>query len=281
MTNTIYKFERNMLHDEHLAVSKREYHTCFKKHWHNYYEIIFYENCTGFCILNGEKFPITENCLFLLTPKDFHEIKTEDKPDSYSVIISFSEQIVDKKLLDTLTASPIVLYEIQDLLFTQIEELFKIYKKDSPYRELHLKHIFNDILIRIIEKGQPIANISSDIHLVIRDSIAYMLTHPTENITLETLSERYGISKTYFSHLFHDNTGVSFKQYLLTLRIEYAKRMLEDNELSIIDVAFECGFHTPSQFNRTFKKMTGMTPSEYRARKGTASRHSQQFSNPI
>lgn len=267
MTNTIYKFERNMLHGEHLVVSKKTNHTWYKKHWHNYYEIIFYKNCIGSCILNGEKFPITGNCLFLLTPKDFHEIKTENKSDSYSINISFSEQIVDKKLLDTLTSSPIVVYEIQDLLLTQIEELFKIFKSDSQYRELHLKHVFNDILIRIIEKGQPIANISSDIHPVVRDSIAYMLTYPAENVTLETLSKKHGISKTYFSHLFHDNTGVSFKQYQITLRIEYAKRMLEERELPIIDVGFECGFHTPSQFNRAFKKVVGMTPSEYRGTK--------------
>jgi AraC-like DNA-binding protein len=202
-----------------------------------------------------------------LTPKDFHEITTKESDDSYSLIISFSEQIVDKKIMKLLTEGAIVLYDLPTLLSAQIEELYDVFCHHSIYRDTHLKHLLNCILIHILEGGQRVSATAKDIHPIVRESISYMLTNPSEHITLDTLSARFGISKTYFSHLFRDSAGVSFKQYLTSLRIECAKRMLTEKELSVIDVGFECGFLTPSQFSRSFKQNTGMTPSQYRSQK--------------
>jgi AraC-like DNA-binding protein len=210
---------------------------------------------------------IKGKCLFFQTPKDFHEIVTEERGGAYSVIISFSEQVIDKHLLHALTGEPIVLYALSDELVSKLEETCSVFDGQSTYKERHLKHLLNCILIDILEMGQPLTVVSDDIHPIVRESISYMLTNPAENITLDTFSQKFGISKTYFSHLFRDNAGISFKQYLVSLRMECAKRMLLENELPIIDVGFECGFFTPSQFVRSFKQHTGMTPSTYRASK--------------
>ena len=153
MKSKIPKFERDMLHNESIMVSKRVNRTDYRKHWHNYYEIIFYKDCQGYCILNGERFEIRGKCLFLLTPKDFHEIVTAERTGSYSINISFSEQMVDKKLLEVLTAGPVVLDLQETLLLSLIEELLNIYEGEGPYRDLHMKYLFNDILIRILESG--------------------------------------------------------------------------------------------------------------------------------
>ncbi|MBE6703408.1 MAG: helix-turn-helix domain-containing protein [Ruminococcaceae bacterium] len=267
MSGTIYKFEREMLKGEDIHIQKKQNHTWYKKHWHNYFEIIYYKNCVGYCTLNGVKHDLSKSCLFFLTPKDFHEIVTRETDNSHSIIISFSEQIVDKKLLDALTEKPIVLYDLPALLRDQIEELSVIFCGKTSYREQYLKHLLNCVLIRILETGQPLSVVSKDISPIVRESICYMLTNPAEHITLDTFAAKFGITKTYFSHLFHDSTGVSFKKYLTALRMECAKRMLCEKELSIIDVGFECGFLTPSQFVRSFKNHVGLTPSEYRARK--------------
>jgi AraC-like DNA-binding protein len=253
-----------MLNGENVSIQKKSDHNWYKKHWHNYFEIIYYNNCTGYCSLNGIDHELRDNCLFFLTPKDFHEISTNENADSYSMIISFSEQIVDKKILKLLTEESIVIYDLPTLLSKEIDALYEVFLSRSVYRDTHLKHLLNCILIRILEIGQRVSSASKDIHPIIRESISYILTNPSEHITLDTLSSRFGITKTYFSHLFRDSTGVSFKQYLTSLRLECAKRMLAEKELSIIDVGFECGFVTPSQFSRSFKQNTGMTPSQYR-----------------
>ena len=254
-----------MLKGEDINLQKKTDHTWYKKHWHNYFEIIYYKNCMGYCSLNGINYELKDNCLFFLTPKDFHEIATKEIADSYSLIISFSEQIVDKKILELLTEESIVIYDLPTLLSKQIDALYEVFLNRSIYRDAHLKHLLNCILIRILEIGQRVSATAKDIHPIVRESISYMLTNPSEHITLDTFSAKFGITKTYFSHLFRESTGVSFKQYLTSLRMECAKRMLAEKELPIIDVGFECGFLTPSQFSRSFKQNMGMTPSEYRS----------------
>ena len=267
MSGSIYKFERNMLRGENIHINKKVGNTWFKKHWHNYYEIIYYKNCVGYCILNGERFEITDDCLFFLTPKDFHEIVTEDSPGAGSFIISFNEQIIDKKILPSLTAAPFTLYFPSKGLSEKIEELYAIFKSKDSLRELHLSHLFNCVLIEILEKGNYVSALPKDINPIVREGISLMLTEPSKDFSLDFFAEKFKVTPTYFSRLFHESTGVTFKQYLTGLRIEYAKRMLEEKELPIIDVVYECGFGTPSQFIRAFKSHENMTPSEYRAKK--------------
>ena len=267
MNGTIYKFERDMLRGESIHVQKKRDHTWFKKHWHNYFEIIYYKNCVGECKLNGESYPVRGECLFLLTPKDFHEILTEEVAGSHSVILSFVEQAVDGHVLDALTAGPVVCYDLPPLLCAQIEEMAEVFRGKSDYRKQHLTHLLNCVLIAVLERGKPAGTAVRDVSPMVRESIAYMLTNPAERITLQTFAQRFGVTPAYFSRLFHGSTGIAFKQYLTDLRIECAKRMLEERELPIIDVGFECGFQTPSQFVRSFKARVGQTPSVYRARK--------------
>ena len=56
-------------------------------------------------------------------------------------------------------------------------------------------------------------------------------------------------------------------KYVTSIRIDYAKRLLEDGKVSVLEARLECGFHTPSQFIRMFMELTGETPSGYRAGK--------------
>lgn len=270
MGRSIYKFERDMLHGEPIHVNRKSDNAWFQMHWHNYYEMIYYRNCVGCCILNGEKYALSDHCLFLLTPKDFHEVVTEESPGAESFIISFSEQIVDRALLGRLTENSIVLYGLSDGLDRSIGELYETFQGTGIYRERLLLHLFNGILIHILEAGKPVSSVSGNINPIVRDSISLMLVNPAGDFSLSFFARKFGVTKTYFSHLFHENTGISFKQYLTTLRMGYARRMLEEKELPIIDVGYECGFNTPSQFIRAFKKATGMTPSAYRAQSSRA-----------
>lgn len=262
----IYKFERDMLEGQNLHVRRKREYTAYPRHWHNYFEIIYYHNCKGYCELNGERHVLTQNCLFLLSPKDFHEIHTEALPDAESTIVSFNEQIADARLLQDLTAAPIMLAEVPGSLSDALERLYELFEGEGMHRETHLTHLLNHILLEILEKGRLLSGDTPILPPIIRESISYILRDPAQKITLETLAGKFNVTKTYYSHLFHDTMGVSFKQYLTAFRIDCAKRMLAWGDLSVIDVGFECGYSTPSQFVRAFKQTVGQTPSQYRLR---------------
>jgi len=84
------------------------------------------------------------------------------------------------------------------------------------------------------------------------------------DLSLTHLSDKFNINSKYASQLFKEHTGVNFADYLLTLRMEQAKKLLESTDQSINDIASLVGYDIPLSFGRTFKKSVGMTPSDYR-----------------
>ena len=71
-------------------------------------------------------------------------------------------------------------------------------------------------------------------------------------------------SATYFSKRFKETTGMTFIDYLGRVRVEKAKNLLRNPNLRISAIALEVGFQSVSQFNRTFKKVTGRPPKQLR-----------------
>ena len=85
-----------------------------------------------------------------------------------------------------------------------------------------------------------------------------------ENLRLADLAQKLGLRQDQLSQLINDNFGVNFNRYINRLRIEQAKRQLAENQtLSILRIAYECGFATKSAFNAAFKLETGQTPTQF------------------
>lgn len=86
----------------------------------------------------------------------------------------------------------------------------------------------------------------------------------SSNIQIEEISAIACMSPTAFCRYFKKKTGVSFVSYLNDFRLRYARNLLDTNEYKISAVAEMCGFSDISYFNRMFKRIHGMTPSEYK-----------------
>ena len=99
---------------------------------------------------------------------------------------------------------------------------------------------------------------------IIEDTITYINDHLTETLSLNDLASQASLSPFYFSRLFKKETGFSPHEYVILARVNNAKYLLNFQELSIKDVCFRTGFSSESSFCTTFKKVTGMTPSDYR-----------------
>ena len=73
------------------------------------------------------------------------------------------------------------------------------------------------------------------------------------------------MSPYYFSTLFKRQTGIQLRDYIVQVRIEKAKEFLNGTDKKIMEIAFESGYQDTAHFNRAFKKVVGMSPSQYRA----------------
>lgn len=92
----------------------------------------------------------------------------------------------------------------------------------------------------------------------------YVSKHYAEEIRLETAAEMIYMSPTAFSRFFKLHTGRTFSEYIIEIRLGNASRMLAGTSRPIQEICYECGFNNISNFNRTFKRRRGYTPSEFR-----------------
>jgi len=83
-------------------------------------------------------------------------------------------------------------------------------------------------------------------------------------LTLQELAAAVGYSRSHFLRAFHATTGVTPHRYLLNRRIERARRLLAETDMSIAQVAYSCGFSSQAHLTLAFRKVCGLTPGEYR-----------------
>ena len=92
----------------------------------------------------------------------------------------------------------------------------------------------------------------------------YLISNFRNNPTLAETAAYAGFSPTYFSSVFKRETGVSFKEYVDRLRFNYAKKLAETSDISVMEIAAESGFDDYPNFIRRFKARFGCTVSELR-----------------
>jgi AraC-like DNA-binding protein len=93
----------------------------------------------------------------------------------------------------------------------------------------------------------------------------FIKEHATEKISLEKVATTIGINPTHLSEKFKKVTGVKFVDYIARIRFERARKLLDDVDLRVSEIAFAVGFQSLSQFNRVFKRLSRTSPSAYRA----------------
>lgn len=98
----------------------------------------------------------------------------------------------------------------------------------------------------------------------IQRAIAFIHEHYTEDINMAVVSNEVSMNYTFFSETFKEEMGKSFVDYLKSVRINMAKKLLRDSCVQISRVAFQVGFKDDKHFSKTFKLETGITPSEYK-----------------
>lgn len=96
------------------------------------------------------------------------------------------------------------------------------------------------------------------------ESMAYIDAHYTEALTLAEVAEKSGLSRFYFSRMFKQETGRSFKDYLNMKRLAAAKKLLVLPEMNISQACYSVGFNDVAYFARIFRRYEGLSPSVFR-----------------
>lgn len=168
--------------------------------------------------------------------------------------------------------------DIRVKLYEFLIILNKALNTDANYKNQLPKHLFDD-LKTVYSKGEAkvfihnyLYNIMYEMEqlktdktsLVLNKTIKYIDEHFAENITLEDVASQCGFSTYYFCKMFKKHKNISFTDYLSSIRIKHAKKLLANPNLSIKEITQMIGYIDPNYFTRVFKKYEGVTPTEYR-----------------
>ncbi|MEU5808619.1 MULTISPECIES: GlxA family transcriptional regulator [unclassified Streptomyces] len=100
----------------------------------------------------------------------------------------------------------------------------------------------------------------------LREVQHWITEHPAADLSVPALAERARLSPRHFARAFHAETGVTPGRYVERVRVEHARRLLEDSGEGVAQIARACGYGTPEALRRAFVRTLGQPPAEYRRR---------------
>ena len=140
---------------------------------------------------------------------------------------------------------------------------FYILKMDSCKSIQEISKLHDTMCIDMCKQMNIIRN-SQILSKPIVLCIDYIYSHIHYRITIKELADHLHLSESYLSKLFSKEMGISLSQYILDLKIEKAKNLLQYSEYNIVDIANYLSFSSQSHFIQVFQKKTGLTPHKYR-----------------
>lgn len=120
-----------------------------------------------------------------------------------------------------------------------------------------------DAGFRPCKRCQPNVEHSPHIELV-RNIITFLVNHYKQNVILRDIADQVGLSPYYLERLFKQETAETPRTYLEKIRIDKATHLLKNTNLTNLEICYEVGFQSPSNFYKVFRSLKNCSPSEYR-----------------
>ncbi len=236
-----------------------------KPHLHYHLELVYMLEGQTLGYADSTEYTIEAGDIFVVFPNQLHQFVSSG-PERYMLFIlspdlmpelsrAFTEQLPATALLKGADANP--------RLLQLLEVAAGEHDDDAPWRDTIIRGAllaFFGELFRMMPLGENKAGSSHALQSV----VGYCARNFNRELSLEVLEEELHISKYYISHLFSDRLGIRFNDYVNSLRVSDACRLLRQTDASITEISERVGFGTLRTFNRAFAKQTGMSPSEYR-----------------
>ncbi len=122
-----------------------------------------------------------------------------------------------------------------------------------------------DVLLRLIGGAKNVTGSYEGDSRSLRDALEYLRSHFSEPVSLDDVAVVAKVSSAHLSRLFRQELQLSFSDYLSSLRMEEAQRLLSESKLSMKEIAYAVGYQDSNYFSRVFKRWVGVPPREYSA----------------
>lgn len=227
------------------------------EHSHSCYECVFYCEGMGAIAVEKEAYTYSGPTLTIMSPGSLHDEKTNQKSKLYIVLFDLDGDIQ----LEPFNIFKVSKEDEKEITLT-FEMMRNEEKEKKPYYQEIISSLFSSIIFKYLRTLTNV-KVSSNKELVERTK-TYIKENYRQDIDFEKVAFNIGYSFDRFRHIFKQETGVSIYQYLLNCRLYAAKQMLLDSNLTVKEVARNCGFDSVIHFNNFFKSKMNTSPIQFR-----------------
>jgi AraC family L-rhamnose operon regulatory protein RhaS len=247
----------------------------FAMNWrtHEFVKIVYIWKGRGEFQIGDETHKFTANDVIVIPPNTRNRIidDTSAAPSLYICCISTQLLNFDPSIIGSLDVR---LQSHRHGFTNRITSLLRclIHSQQKPVATTSISMVADALqllqfVLELESKPQAKLQPNGNERSVLQRYIAELPDHFFEESSIDSTSQRLGIPRRTFTQLFHELTGETWLSHTRRLAVEHAQQRLRHTELPITSIAFECGFRDLSTFYRQFKKLSGMSPGEYRSTK--------------
>ena len=255
--------------DGFLCVEKKDGLLDFGMSHHSNIEIIFlYEGETNVWVGNKSAVRASDGDVIIIFPNQQYRYETQKKEDHILMVADIKRFGEFLSVFSSYSPiSNVIKGAARDKeLCELVRSITRTYKEDrSDYRDAVLKGYVTALLGRLLSMAELKKNEIEDTNTV-GEIMSYCNLHFRERLSLEVLERELHISKYYISHVINEKLSVGFNDYINSIRINEASRLLIESDRTVKEISAEVGFGTVRTFDRAFKKQKGETAREYRER---------------
>lgn len=262
----MYFLDINIPSDNGYIIKQRHYdeHYVSRLHWHGFIELEFIVSGSAIYHFGGKEYTLTRGDAWLLSIYDSHQVVCEK---GLTIInIAIKPDLLNKKLLSYTSAThPLHCHYDEsrtEAFLRKADDLFYEQNTADSFSRLKASSILNEMIIDIARYS--IQDISQPDLGIIQDVFAWIQIHFQEDISLSQVAEKFSLTPNYLGYLFKNTVGISYNDYINSLRINHACHQLQTTDRSVKSIALESGYNSVEYFNSIFKKYCGVTPSKYR-----------------
>lgn len=236
-------------------------------HTHSCSELFYVTNGSGQFLVEDEFHPVSVHDLVIINPYVRHtETSLNSRPMEYIVLGVEGLELSVHNQQDSRFCI-VSFHGIRDMFLLYLQQMIKEINTRATGYETVCQNLMEILAIHLMRQSNFTATLSP----VLRNSTSlcasvrrYMDEHYKESITLDMLAQMFHVSKYHMAHLFTETYKISPINYMLSLRIQEAKQLLQTTDYSLSLISRMLGFSSPSYFSQSFRKQTGTSPQEYR-----------------
>lgn len=244
---------------------------------HDFWEVVYADKKSVVITAGAQELTLEAGQMYIHKPNEFHKIRCDGTRAANSVILSF-----DCSCPELMSIAGIVITcsaeerRLMGLIISEATDAFST-PLGTPYTRVLEKSLSGEfgceqmiqlymeqLLIRLIRGNKRSVAIKNTANSTLLPKICdYLENNIDKHLSFTDIQKEFNISASVIKRLFRDNMNCGIMEHFSRLKVDAAKQMIRENEFNFTEISEKLGFNTPQYFTTVFRRISGMSPSEY------------------